>query len=145
MKRSAPRVELLVGAILAVIAVLPVARADDTLYRDLGQRANIGRFVDGAMSRWLDDRRIAATFDNLNLDRFKQHLTDQLCEVAGGPCHYTGRNMYLSHKGLHLDIVQFNALVEGLQDAMDAADVPFRTQNRLLAILAPMKRDIVTR
>ena len=32
-----------------------------------------------------------------------------------------------------------------LQDAMRAADIPFRTQNKLLALLAPMKRDIVTK
>jgi hemoglobin len=53
--------------------------------------------------------------------------------------------MYLAHKGLHLDEAQFNALVEGLQAAMDDCDVPFRTQNRLLAVLAPMERDVVTR
>jgi hypothetical protein len=28
---------------------------------------------------------------------------------------------------------------------MDDKDVPYATQNRLLALLAPMKRDIVTR
>jgi hemoglobin len=53
--------------------------------------------------------------------------------------------MYESHKGLHLDRAQFNALVEGLQDGMDKYGVPFRVQNRLLAILAPMEHDIVTR
>jgi len=135
----------LILALMAAIAGAPAARADDSLYRALGQRATLERVVDGAMARWLADRRIADTFGNLNLDRFKRRLTDQLCELAGGPCHYTGRNMYLTHKGLHLDIVQFNALVEGLQDAMDAAAIPFRTQNRLIALLAPMKRDIVTR
>jgi hemoglobin len=140
-----PRGMRLAVPILAVIAAAPQARADDALYRDLGQRANLERIVNDAMTRWLADARIAATFDNLNLDRFKRRLTDQLCELAGGPCHYTGRNMYLTHKGLHLDIVEFNALVEGLQDAMDQESVSFRTQNRLLAILAPMKRDIVTR
>ena len=41
--------------------------------------------------------------------------------------------------------VMVGALVEGLQDGMDSAGVPFRTQNRLLVLLAPMKRDIVTR
>ena len=35
-------------------------------------------------------------------------------------------------------------LVEDLQDAMEAARIPFSTQNQLLALLAPMHRDIVT-
>ena len=33
--------------------------------------------------------------------------------------------------------------IEALQDAMDKHDVPFRAQNKLLALLAPMHRDIV--
>jgi hemoglobin len=121
------------------------ARADDSLYRAFGERDKLVKIVDDATDRWLVDARIKDTFDNLNIDRFKSRLVDQLCELTGGPCRYKGRNMYLSHKGLHLDTAQFNALVEGLQDAMDDAGIPFRTQNRLLVMLAPMKRDVVTR
>ena len=65
--------------------------------------------------------------------------------MSGGPCKYTGKDMHKVHKPLHINTLQFNALVEDLQTAMDRNHVPFRTQNRLLALLAPMKRDIVTR
>ena len=37
----------------------------------------------------------------------------------------------------------FFALVESLQKAMDKQNVPFSAQSKLLAILAPMHRDIV--
>jgi hemoglobin len=131
--------------LLALCVTAAPVRAADRLYEDLGGGANIARIVDAATARWLADERIKDTFDNINIDRFKSRLVDQLCEVSGGPCHYKGRNMYLSHKGLHLDQAQFNALVEGLQEGMDICGVSFRTQNRLLAILAPMERDIVTR
>jgi hemoglobin len=131
---------------LAILMVMAgPSRAAETLYSDLGERPTLVRIVDDATNRWLADQRIKDTFDDVNIDRFKKRLVDQLCEVSGGPCHYTGRNMYLAHKGLHLDEAQFNALVEGLQAAMDDCDVPFRTQNRLLAVLAPMERDVVTR
>jgi hemoglobin len=53
--------------------------------------------------------------------------------------------MAATHKGLHLHNADFNAVVEDLQKAMDALSIPFPTQNRLLARLAPMQRDIVTR
>jgi hemoglobin len=53
--------------------------------------------------------------------------------------------MSQAHKGLHLTNADFNALVEDLQSGMDKAGVPFATQNRLLARLAPMHRDVVTR
>lgn len=120
-------------------------KLDVEYYRAFGERDGLVRIVDNATARWLADKRIAETFDNLNIDRFKARLVDQLCELLGGPCHYTGRNMYQSHKGLHLDTAQFNALVEGLQFAMDDNNVSFANQNKLLAILAPMKRDVVTR
>ena len=50
-----------------------------------------------------------------------------------------------SHRKFGITNGDFNALVEDLQTAMNHADVPFGTQNRLLALLAPMQRDIVTR
>ena len=74
----------------------------------------------------------------------KRLLAEQICDLTNGPCEYSGQTMKASHKGLALDTADFNALVENLQDAMDDEGVGFRTQNRLLAILAPMHRDVVT-
>jgi hemoglobin len=136
-------------AILLMLALAagwaPPANADDSLYRRFGERPGLVRIVDDATGRWVSDERIKDTFDDINLDRFKRLLVDQLCELTGGPCHYKGRDMYHAHRGLHLNDAQFNALVEDLQLAMDTNDIPFWTQNRLLAILAPMRRDVVTR
>jgi hemoglobin len=136
-------------AILLMLALVagwaPPANADDSLYRRFGERPGLVRIVDDATGRWVSDERIKDTFDDINLDRFKRLLVDQLCELTGGPWHYKGRDMYHAHKGLHLNDAQFNALVEDLQLAMDTNDIPFWTQNRLLAILAPMRRDVVTR
>ena len=116
-----------------------------TLYDDLGDRDGVLRIVNGATDNWLADPRISGTFENTNVDRFKALLADQLCQLTGGSCRYKGRSMQASHEGLHLGRMQFNALVEGLQRAMDRQDIPFRTQNRLLALLAPMQRDVVSR
>ncbi|WP_339332735.1 hypothetical protein [uncultured Maricaulis sp.] len=49
------------------------------------------------------------------------------------------------HADHGITTAEFNALVENLQDAMDAEGVPFGMQNRLLARLAPMHGDVVTR
>lgn len=119
--------------------------ADDPLYHELGDRTGIAKIVDATMVNVLSDDRIKATFDNTNIERFKVLLTDQLCLVAGGPCLYKGRNMHDAHKGLHLHNSDFNAVVEDLQKGMDTRGIPFPVQNRLLARLAPMQHDIVTR
>jgi len=136
------------AALLAAALVLGAQAgfaADDALYRAFGERDGLVKIIADATDRWVADDRIKDTFDNINLDRFKKLLVDQLCELTGGPCKYTGRNMYEAHKGLHLNQAEFNALVEDLQLAMDKYDIPFSTQNRLLAMLAPMERDSVTR
>ncbi|MGH6798548.1 MAG: group I truncated hemoglobin [Roseiarcus sp.] len=130
-------------ALAAGLSLRP-AVADDSLYRDLGGRAGIIKIVDAAIGLWFADPRIKDQFDNINPDWFQKRLVDQFCELSGGPCHYKGRDMHAAHKGLHLGIAQFNALVEDLQTAMDKAGIPFWTQNRLVAILAPMEHQVVT-
>ncbi|MGE0746841.1 MAG: group 1 truncated hemoglobin [Rhodospirillales bacterium] len=128
------------------LALLPgAARADDSLYRAFGGRDGLDLIVRDAIALWQVNPRVKDDFDNINLDRLRIRIVDQLCELTGGPCKYTGRNMHASHKGLHLNSVKFNAVAEDLQRAMDKAAIPFRTQNRLIALLAPMRRDIVTR
>lgn len=46
---------------------------------------------------------------------------------------------------LGLDRADFNALVEDLQIAMNQRGIPFRSQNKLLAVLAPMHREVITK
>ena len=137
--------KLALAATAALTISTSLALADDPLFHDLGGRDGIATIVDDATSNFLADPRIKATFDNTNMDRFKTNLTDQLCVVAGGPCVYKGQSMHDAHKGLHLTNADFNALVEDLQAGMDKAGVSFATQNRLLARLAPMNRDVVTK
>ncbi len=121
------------------------ASAAGTLYDDLGGRDRIVSFTSELVDIAVADERIKAKFDDINLVRLKQRLADQFCQLTGGPEVYKGRGMAESHKGLALRNADFNALVEDLQTAMDHAGIPFFTQNRLLALLAPMQREIVTK
>ena len=129
----------------ALLAAAPAGAQDDPLYHDLGERDGIARIAQYTTANFLADPRIKATFDNTNMDRFEKLLSEQFCVVAGGPCEYKGRSMKDAHKALGLDNADFNAVVEDLQDALDKAGVPFATQNRFLARLAPMQHDIVTK
>lgn len=122
----------------------PVA-ADDLLYRELGGEEVIRAFTADFYDRMLLDARIARYFDGINIKHLKRVLADYFCVVAGGPCVYDGVGMRDAHAHLGIDRAAFNALVENLQSAMDAASVPFGVQNRLLARMAFFHRDIVTR
>jgi hemoglobin len=121
------------------------AHAEDTLFADMGGQAGIDRMVDEVEKVYLADPRIKDIFAESNLERLNAKLKEDFCMVAGGPCTYTGHSMEAAHKGLHLTNANFNALVEDLQSAMDSCNIPFATQNRFLARLAPMQHQVVTR
>ncbi len=136
---------------LALACALGVAQAqspaapDDSLFRELGGLPVIQQVVDDFMSNMLDDSRIRHTFKDSNIKRVKDKLVEQFCQLSGGGCVYTGDPMREVHQGLKLSNADFNALVEDLQLAMDKNRIPSRTQNRLLALLAPMQRETVSR
>ena len=121
------------------------AFAEDTLFADMGGQAGIDRIVDASVDNYLADDRIKAIFDESNIARLRAEFKVQFCQVAGGSCDYQGHDMAAAHKGLHLTNANFNAVVEDLQVAMDKVGLPFATQNRFLARLAPMQHDVVTR
>lgn len=145
--RSAAR-SLRAAALAASLALLPaagLAQGADTLFADLGGHDGVSRIVEVATATWLADDRIKDTFAESNVPRFRRLLYDQLCHITGGGCDYRGQDMAKAHRGLHLHTVQFNALAEDLQTAMDRLGIASSTQNRLVALLAPMHRDVVTR
>lgn len=130
---------------LLLAACAQQAPRDDGLYRALGAEPGIVRIVEGMLLGSARDPRIARHFLDIDIERLRDKLIEQLCFESGGPCVYTGDSMEESHKGLRLTPSDFNALVEHLQDAMDAEGVPTPAQNRLLARLAPMRGQVIDR
>jgi hemoglobin len=122
---------------------IPVAPADDTLYRALGGQEGIVRIVAEFRIRLLADPRLAPYFRDVEETQFRERLVIQFCEVSGGPCRQASYNMKRLHSGVDINRAAFNAVVEVLQQALDAQGIAFHAQNRLLAQLAPMHRDIV--
>ena len=72
-------------------------------------------------------------------------LKEQFCYLLNGGCGYSGRDMRAGHKNLGIQNADMGALVEDLQAAMRKEGVSFAAQNRFLAKLAPMRRDVVER
>ena len=117
--------------------------ASDSLYQQLGGKAGISKTVTIFLYQVVDDDRINHYFAGVNADRLQKRLTNQFCQLSGGPCHYGGDNMHKVHAGMHLTDADFNALVEDLILAMEKRRVPISAQNRLLGKLAPMHAQIV--
>ncbi|MEQ1510333.1 MAG: group 1 truncated hemoglobin [Sphingopyxis sp.] len=124
---------------------LPVITDDENLLGQFGGREGLVRILDNVMERWMANPRTRPFFANSDRDRVKRQLVDQFCVIMHGPCTYDGRTMAEVHRGMNVSEASFYALVEELQITLNQLDVPFRAQNRLIAALAPMHRDIIDR
>lgn len=114
------------------------------LYQAIGEKPGIRALMDDFVVRLKADSRIGDQFKETNAENLASQLTDQVCQLAGGPCVYKGPDMKTAHEGMEITRAHFNALVEVLQASMDAKGISFQRQNQILALLAPMHRDTVT-
>jgi hemoglobin len=139
------RTKTLIGALIAtsLLALASAAQAEATLYEQIGGEPVLRKTVEEFMIIMEQDDRINFSFGNTDTAKFKQLLFEQLCNITGGPCAYTGRTMKESHEKLDINNTMFNALAEDVYLAFDRAGVPYRLQNKVMAIFAPMQRDIV--
>ena len=113
-----------------------------SLYDRLGGKPAITAVVDQFVTNVAADTRINGRFATTDIPKLKGHLIDQVCGATGGPCRYTGRDMKTTHAGMRITNDEFNALVQDLVAALDKFNVPAKEKNELLALLAPMKKDI---
>jgi hemoglobin len=135
--------QTVVGCALLAVSAAAVARNGPTLYDRIGGESKMRATVHEFVLIMESDDRINFTFANTDLKKFEQLLFEQLCNITDGGCKYTGRDMYTSHAKLNITNAMFNALAEDLYAAFDREHVPYRLQNEVVALLAPMQRDVV--
>jgi hemoglobin len=113
------------------------------LYERLGGIEAITAVVEDFRDRAAADDRINLKFARTDLARLTKMLIDQVCEATGGPCRYGGRGMKEAHAGMNVTKGEFDALVDDLVATLKQLKVPSAEQGELLAILGPLKPDIV--
>lgn len=117
--------------------------AGTSLYDRLGGKSSISSVIDQFVTNVAADTRINGRFATTDIRKLKGHLVDQVCMATGGPCTYSGRDMKTTHAGMKISNGDFAALVEDLVKSLDTFKVPVREKEELLALLVPMKKDIV--
>jgi len=113
--------------------------------RAFGGQGGIRQIANRLVDIAIVDPRIKGVFGASDLVRLRRTLAEQFCYILNAGCPYSGRDMVEAHKQLGIMSGEMNALVEDLQLAMRERHIPFATQNRFLAKLAPMKKDVVRR
>ncbi|HEV8698505.1 MAG TPA: group 1 truncated hemoglobin [Candidatus Limnocylindrales bacterium] len=114
-----------------------------TLYERLGGQDAISGVVDDFVARCAGDARINGKFARTDIARLKRMLVDQICAATGGPCTYQGRDMRETHDGMAVTAGEFDALVEDLVATLNQLGVGKGEQDELLAVLGPLRPDIV--
>jgi hemoglobin len=121
------------------------AETSDELFQSFGGKAGISKVVDDFLVIWQADPRISKRLTDADVDRLALMLKGQFTQLTGGPAEYSGKDMKTAHDGMNIRNAEFNALAEDLQASMEKNGISSRAQNKLLAKLAPMQHEIVTK
>ncbi len=118
------------------------AQAEETLYQQLGGKPVIEKITENLIVRLFANEKISFLFKETDQEDLHIKIVDQICMETGGPCKYEGLDMVEGHSGMEIKYSEFDLFVEDFILAMEEADVPFRLQNKVLAIFAPMREDV---
>ena len=114
-----------------------------TLYDRIGGQAGVSAIANSLIDRVSADPHLGRSFKDTKLSRIKGLLAEQICDLSGGPCRYSGDPMKEVHAGQHISEAEFYGMVDTLRDILKQRHVGIGATNELLRLLAPMKRDIV--
>jgi len=117
------------------------------LYTRLGSKNGVAAIVDAFIDDLTTDKRVRRFFAHIpkgpKLDHFKQMLEDQICDIAGGGCHYSGQTMTEAHAGMKITSAQFDAFVSDFQLALEEKQVGKDDAQQLLDHWNLLKDQIV--
>ena len=119
----------------------PVRR---TIYDEIGGAPAVDAVVDALYERLIADPDLMAYFDGRDVARLKAHQRALVTVALGGTAEeYGGRMMQPAHAGLAITNEAFDKVLDHLLAALTGAGVPPATSARILAILQPLRTDVV--
>ena len=136
---------LLLTVVLSLLLSATKAQ-DKTLYERLGGYDGIAKVVDDFIGRLVADKQFEKFFIGQSTDsrkKIRNHVIEQFCVAAGGPCVYTGRDMKTTHAGLGITEAEWNAGANHLIAALDKYKVDEKSKAEVVAFVSTLKKDIV--
>jgi hemoglobin len=124
----------------------PLKPETGSLYNQLGRRDGIDAIVDGFIFASVTNEILKPGFKGmsiLNFPRLKYNFVEQMCDLADGPCRYTGQNMVESHKGMNITLKQLNESGRLLEEAMKKNGVGPKARQAMLSKLGAMQNEIL--
>ena len=133
------------GAVLITLLLLggTATASQAPLYDRLGGAPGVAAIADTLIDRVSADPKLGRSFKDSKLERIKKLLAEQICDLSGGPCRYSGDSMKEVHAGHHISEAEFFGMVADLRAVLKERHVSQGAANELLRLLAPIKRDVV--
>jgi len=134
---------LIIFIAVSLSACQSVATKDESLYSSLGGKAGVAKIVDIFIYEIGETEQVLHHFEDTNMERFREKQIEHICVLTGGDCKYTGDEMLEVHQGMNVTEADFNAIADAMIRALDKAKISVGNRNRLLAIIAAMRREVV--
>jgi hemoglobin len=122
---------------------------EESLYERLGGVNAIAMVVDRFSDEIVKNPKLNANpaLEEWNktgqLPGLKFMRTLWICQAAGGPFQYTGKNMHAAHKDLHITFQEFDEVGAEIARALDYFKVPEREKQELLGAVVAHKTEVV--
>ena len=117
-----------------------------TIYEELGGAPAVAKVVDVFYEQLLADPSVSHYFAGKDLARLKAHQRALVTVALGGVSEtYTGRMMGPAHAHLGITDEAFDTILGHLEAVLMAAEVKATTIGKIMAILEPLRPDVVSR
>lgn len=120
--------------------------SDKSLYERLGGYDVMVVAVDEILPRLMQDDQLGRFWSHRGSDgiaRERQLLIDYLCNAAGGPMYYTGRDMKLTHVGMRISDSDWSLFMGHVAAALDHLSVADPERGDVLGFIESLKGDMV--
>jgi hemoglobin len=110
-----------------------------TLYQRLGGYDVVAAIFDNLGSRIAGDPELTIFLTGIDEEmgkRGREIALDQLCDLTGGPCVYTGRDVKMVHKGLGITDEHWQLVLEYTGQTLDELNIGDDEKTDFIAIIA---------
>ena len=115
-----------------------------TIYDEIGGAPAVDAVVEAFYQRLVADPGLMSYFEGRDMDRLKAHQRSLVTVALGGTSEeYSGRMMHPAHSGLAITHEAFDKVLDHLAAVLADAGVPAITTAKILAILQPLRTDVV--
>ncbi len=124
------------------------AVATQSLYHRLGGYDAIAAATDELLARLQGDPQLRDYWKGAstnNQRKARQLIVDFMVQAAGGPTYYTGRDMELSHEGMHIDDSDWAVFMRHAADTLDHLGVASPEKDEVLTFFASLEAEVVER